>query len=209
MMIKVIDLKKSFKDKILFQNLNFEIPDHQMTCIYGPSGCGKTTLLGILGMIEKKDDGVICYDDKSAFTSKERRNFLANRVSFIFQNFGLIENETVYDNLKIIHSVQHHKDKKEKIQQALQKVGLEHVLYQKVCELSGGEQQRVALSKIFLKNSDLILADEPTASLDSENKRIIMHYLREMCNEGKTVVIVTHDESIRKICDKHIDLEGT
>lgn len=207
MKIEIQNLKKSFNQKVLFQNLSFTIHSHEMTCIYGPSGCGKTTLLGILGMIENKDSGIIRYDGKVNFTNKEKRDFLSKKVSFIFQNFGLIENETVYENLLILQSVRSSKNKKEKVFEALKKVGLENTIHQKVHELSGGEQQRIALTKIFLKNSDLILADEPTASLDRENKKIILNYLKEMVKDGKTVVIVTHDEQVKEICDRCINLE--
>ncbi len=109
--------------------------------------------------------------------------------------------------MQLIQSVKKSKKKEKIIKEALKKVGLENTIHQKVYELSGGEQQRIALAKIFLKDSELILADEPTASLDQENKEFILNYFKELKESGKTIVIVSHDSEVKAFCDCCIELK--
>lgn len=205
MKIKVENLKKSFNEHVLFENYSFEIKEGAITCIYGKSGSGKTTLLNILGLIEKYDHGEITYDGKTIHSNKKRREYLSKRIGFVFQNFALIETETVYENLKILKRLKK-KTRDKEIEEALEKFGLEGYQNRKVYELSGGEQQRVALAKVYLKQCDLILADEPTASLDEENKQKVLKVLKEFSQNGKTVIIVTHDHSVFEYCDEWIKI---
>lgn len=213
MKIKVKDLCKSFGNLILFDHLTLEIPEKEITCIYGTSGCGKTTLLDIIGFIEPYQSGKIFYDGKQVRNKASQRKMLRDNIGFIFQDFGLIESETIINNLKIVKKIKKISHKEKRIKEVLNSLQLDMDLNRKVYELSGGEQQRLAIAKIILKNPDLILADEPTASLDLGNKEIILNLLKQFSTEGKTVIIVTHDKDTIEIADNKIDLskvkEGT
>ncbi len=206
MKIKIKDLCKSFGDLTLFDHLNLEIPEEKITCIYGTSGCGKTTLLDIIGFIENYQSGKIFYNNKQVKKPSEQRKMLRDNIGFIFQDFGLIENDTIINNLNIVKKIKRMPNKKEKINKVLNDLQLDINLNRKVYELSGGEQQRLAIAKIILKDPDLILADEPTASLDFGNKEIILDLLKRFSSEGKTVIIVTHDLDTIEIADNKIDL---
>ncbi len=206
MKIKIKDLCKSFGNLTLFNHLTLEIPEKEITCIYGTSGCGKTTLLDIIGFIETYQSGKIFYDGKQVKNKASQRKMLRDNIGFIFQDFGLIENETIINNLKIVKKIKKMPHKEERIKEVLNSLQLDMDLNRKVYELSGGEQQRLAIAKIILKDSDLILADEPTASLDVGNKEIILNLLKSFAANGKTVIIVTHDKETIEIADNKIDL---
>ncbi len=164
--VQIKDLKKSFGDFVLFDGLNVTIETGKITCIYGASGCGKTTLLDMIGQIQPFDCGSILYDGHAIRNKKERKKFLQKDVGFIFQDYGLIENDTVKDNLQLMHCAKADKEFTRKAKKILKQLNLdESYLKRKVYGLSGGEQQRVTIAKILLKHPSMILADEPTASL--------------------------------------------
>lgn len=194
-MIRIKALTKTFEEKRLFSNFNLVIEDRAFVVFSGPSGCGKTTLLNMIGAIEEIDEGEIWVDDMDITNRKNHLNYFRSKVGFLFQNFALIDNKTVKENLNLIR-----KDCKTSLSmtEALKIVGLEDKLNKKVYTLSGGEQQRVALARLMLKKCDLILADEPTGSLDATNAAIVMNILRDLNKQGKTIVLVTHDEEIKK-----------
>lgn len=208
MRIEISNLSKSFGKHVLFDNINLNIEEGKITCLYGTSGCGKTTILNILGLVEPYDSGEIKYNGKIIKSRKDTLNFLRNDVGFIFQDFGLLENETVWGNMQIVYKIKKMKDAKIKIEQVLNELNLSDMLNRKVYELSGGEQQRIAIAKMILKDPDLILADEPTASLDDDNKQIVLSMLRMLQQKGKTVIIVSHDEQVRNFSDIAINLTG-
>lgn len=193
-MIQIIGLTKSFGDHVIFDNLSFEIADGEFVVFSGKSGCGKTTMLNLIGGIDTPDSGQIIVDGMDITRQKNRIEYFRTKVSFLFQNFALIENKTVLENLKMVKP---HSRTEVTIEQALKKVGLEDKLNAKVYTLSGGEQQRVALARIMIKQCGIILADEPTGSLDAENAGIVMDILTELNKQGKTVILVTHDESLK------------
>lgn len=177
--------------------------------LIGDSGCGKTTLLNMLGKLETFDKGEIVYKGKS-LTSLKNEEFYRNELGYLFQNFGLLESQTIRENLELglIGKKKNKKQEKERLLlQALQAVRLDYLsLNQKIYELSGGEAQRVALAKIILKDPPLILADEPTASLDPKNSKEIMEILLELRNANRTIIIATHNPSIWKMADQVIHL---
>lgn len=198
-MIKIKDMCKRFEEKVIFENYNLEISKGEFVIINGNSGCGKSTLLNIIGGIESVDGGLVVIDDIDLTRTRNKRKYYRDTVGFLFQNFALLENKTVRENLNII--------KKSgrsgvSIEEALQKVGLKDVMDKKVYKLSGGEQQRVALARLMVKKCSLILADEPTGSLDEENAELVMNILRELNKEGKTVLIVTHSRKIVREAEK-------
>lgn len=180
-----------------------------MNAIVGKSGSGKTTLLNIMGLLEDSDQGDVYIAGKPvAFQSQDAVFALRYQISYLFQNFALIESMNIIDNLMIALEYKDLK-KKEKIQcikEALKQVGLEGIEKRKVYTLSGGQQQRVALARVIIKDASIILCDEPTGSLDKDNAQDIINILKEMKQQDKTVIIVTHDQSIAQQCDRVIQL---
>ena len=202
-MIEGIELSKRFEGRVLFENFNFKIEYGEFVCFSGVSGCGKTTLLNMIGMIEPFDSGKLLIDGDAIVTPKQRMQYFRKKLGFLFQNFALVENKTVEQNLKLIRK----QDRTNlTMEEALKRVGLYGVLKQKVYTLSGGEQQRVALARLFFKQSEIILADEPTGSLDEANANRIMQILKELHQEGKTIILVTHDEKIKRMAERVIEL---
>lgn len=209
-MIKVENLSKSFDKKLVLDKLTFEIDDGEMVAIVGESGSGKSTLLNIIGLIEGDYDGDYYFKDKKNIrvNTRESSKLIRDEISYIFQSFALIEDESVRKNLDLAlaYVKQSKKDKETAMLSALEKVGMEEYLDQKVASLSGGEQQRIALARAILKPSSLILADEPTGSLDNKNKEYVMETLKELNKEGKTIIVVTHDAYTADMCKRKISL---
>ena len=208
-MIELQHIWKQFGSRIIFSDLNLNFQSGMVYALIGDSGCGKTTLLNMLAKLETFDKGEIVYKGKS-LTSLKNEEFYRNELGYLFQNFGLLESQTIRENLELglIGKKQNKKQEKERLLlQALQAVRLDYLsLNQKIYELSGGEAQRVALAKIILKNPPLILADEPTASLDPKNSKEIIEILLELRNANRTIIIATHNPSIWKMADQVIHL---
>ncbi len=203
-MIKIENLKKSFDEKVLFDNFGLEIPDGEFVIFTGKSGAGKTTLLNMIGGLEKVTDGEI-HVDSYTFNNHTNtpRSFFQTKAGFVFQNYGLVDNKTVKQNLEMVH-----KKFRTDItaEQALKNVGLEKELDTPVYKLSGGEQQRVALARLMMKKCDIILADEPTGSLDWDNAVRVIEIIKKLNESGKTIVMVTHDERLLSSGEKTIKL---
>ncbi|WP_078806631.1 putative bacteriocin export ABC transporter [Pilibacter termitis] len=196
-MVKISKLNKSFKGKEVLKNITLHIPEKKFVVIYGESGSGKSTLLNMIGLIDSFDSGELTLFNRKApprYATEAlllRRNFM----SYMFQNYALIEDETIQENLDIAlcYEKLSKKEKREKQNNALSEVNLKHSLKTKIYHLSGGEKQRVALARVILKPSRLILADEPTGSLDEKNRDEIIQLLKKEVEKGKTVVVVSHD----------------
>lgn len=201
--MKIKNISKHFGEKKLFDNFSCDVEQGDFVVITGESGCGKTTLLNMIGGLEPVTSGKIIVAGLEITNQKNLQMYYRDIVGFVFQNFALVEQKTVEENLKMIHK----KGQTEvSVQEALKSVGMEKALKQKVYSLSGGEQQRIALARLRLKNCQLILADEPTGSLDRKNGQLVMKILHELNAEGKTVIMVTHDESLIQHTDKRISL---
>lgn len=203
-MIEGIDICKKFGEHIIFDHYSFKIDTGEFVCFAGASGTGKTTLLQIIGLIEELDSGRLLIEHKEITKRKDKLLYYRQKVGFLFQNFALIEGKTVRQNLNMIKAA----DRAEgaTIESVLEKVGLSEKIDEKVYTLSGGEQQRIALARVFLKRCEIVLADEPTGSLDKENARKVVGLLKELHEEGKTIVLVTHDEEIQEQCERIIRL---
>ena len=160
-------------------------------------------MLNMIGGIEATDSGRIWVDNVDITQKKELLNYFRYKVGFLFQNFALIENKTVKENLSIVRKASRTSIS---IEEALERVGLEEKINSKIYTLSGGEQQRIALARLMIKKCDIILADEPTGSLDRENTDIVMDILEEYYQHGKTVVIVTHDAYVKQKGRRVIEL---
>ena len=198
-MIKIHQLTKTFGDRTVFSDY----------ALIGNSGCRKTTLLNMVAKLEPYDQGSIQYKGKDLRKIKPT-NYFRNELGYLFQNFGLIDNKTVSENLDlglIGHKLDKQK-KRETKEEVLDRVGLSYIqLDQKVYELSGGEAQRVALAKIILKDPPLILADELTAALDPETSQEIMDLLLTLKNKERLIIIATHNPTIWKQADQVVSLK--
>ena len=172
-------VSKAFGERMIFNQLDLKIEKGEFVVIIGKSGSGKSTLLNIMGLLLKADSG-----DVELFGKKNVRPYsgmaeklLKNKIGYLFQNFALIDEETVYDNLKLVVSG---KNKQKQMDAALDEVGLHDYGKKKIYQCSGGEQQRIALARLLLKHCELVLADEPTGSLDHENKMIVCRLLKKL-----------------------------
>lgn len=192
-MIIIKNLSKSYGPNKLFSDFSLSIAEGEMVAIVGNSGKGKSTLLNIIGSLEPFDSGSIEVNNKNIkkLNHKKKLEFLRNEVSFLFQNYALMENHTVYDNITMGQKID--KTKQAMIDKALNDVNLPGFQNRIISTLSGGEKQRVALARIMIKPSKLILADEPTGNLDDANSGVVWDMLLKLKNMGKTVVVVTHD----------------
>ena len=170
----------------------------------------KSTLLNIIGLLEEFDDGELIIDGESSPypNSSGANKILREKISYLFQNFALVDEETVEYNLKLgCKYVKGSKKEKElSISETLKHVGLNGYEKRKIYELSGGEQQRVAMARIMLKPSKIILADEPTGSLDEKNRDVVLDLLKTLNKEGKTIVLVTHDRYVASQCHRIINI---
>ncbi|WP_025692837.1 ABC transporter ATP-binding protein [Paenibacillus zanthoxyli] len=207
---KISGLSKHFGKHHVLEEINISVQEGEMVAITGKSGSGKTTLLNMIGMLEQPDSGNIELFGESIPrpNSIKARQLLKSNIAYLFQNFALIDNATVEANLEIA-LMYSGKTRAEKIclkQEALSQVGLNISLRQKIHELSGGEQQRVSIARILLKPCDLVLADEPTGSLDENNRDCIIRLLQMLNERGKTLIIVTHDQVVAKSCNRIINL---
>ena len=203
-MIRVSNLCKKYGKVTVLSNISFDIDDNDIVAITGESGKGKTTLLNLIGLLDTDYKGVIEIDGKSKFSSKEIMNMQRYSIAYLFQNYALVENETVAQNLMIALAFQKVSNKLNRIRKALKLVGLEGIEKKKVYELSGGEQQRVALARACLKKPKYIFADEPTGNLDERNRNIVFSILKQMNENGITVIFVTHDMELAQMANKII-----
>lgn len=208
-MIQVKNLSKQFNGEYLFTEFNLSVNKGEMIAITGKSGSGKSTLLACMCGLEKFDKGKIEINKRNIANMKQKDKVLIyrNEIGYLFQNYALISHETINYNLDIVLSYKKlSKAKKKELKlEALNKVGLDKSLDTKVYTLSGGEQQRVAIARLLLKEPLVIFADEPTGALDEVNKHIILKLLLEF--KGKsTIIIVTHDEEVMNYCDRNIQL---
>ena len=198
MTIEIVNVTKKYGSKEIFTDLNLTFEAGKSYALIGGSGSGKSTLLNIIGRLEKIDSGKVLVDKQDIWKTKERTYF-KNTIGYVFQNYSLIENKTVYDNLKLLN-----KDKKI-ISEILEKVGLStDYLKHKIYELSGGQAQRVAIARMLMKPRKIILADEPTGALDTKTGNQIMQLLVELNKEGKTIIMVTHEPEIAAYAKRQI-----
>ncbi|PFX65131.1 bacteriocin ABC transporter ATP-binding protein [Bacillus toyonensis] len=192
----------------MLDNFNLVVNKGEMMAITGQSGTGKSTLLNIVGLLEEPDSGdVIIQGIENAWKSEKKQiELFRYTIGYLFQNYALIDNETVSKNLDVALEYVKLPNKDDKKKEVLEKVGLLDKLNSKIYQLSGGEQQRIALARLMLKKNDIILADEPTGSLDEVNRDQVLSILKSLNNEGKTILIVTHDPEVSKICTNVVTL---
>lgn len=210
-MIKVENITKSFGDLKVLKGINMKVKRGEILSITGPSGAGKTTLLQIIGSLDKPDTGHIIYNDIDITTmgEKELAAFRNRHIGFVFQSHQLLPEFTAVENVMIpslIANQSMHNSKK-RAMELLDVLGLTERASHKPAQLSGGEKQRIAVARALVNNPYVILADEPSGSLDTKNKEELQNLffkLREIM--GQTFVIVTHDESLASLADRRINI---
>ncbi len=214
-MIRVKDLNKDYRTGRVvvhaLRGVDFEVDEGGFTAVAGPSGCGKSTLLYLLGGLLKATSGTAAIDgfDITGASESQLTAFRRDNIGFIFQKFNLIGALSVYDNLKIACRIQGRLDGAGiRIRKMLERVGLEHKLDMRPLDLSQGEQQRVAVARALIKEPKILLADEPTGNLDSENSLNIMDLFRSMSSDhGHTILMITHDRTLASMTDRIIEMK--
>ena len=211
-MIKLSKVYKSFDKRVVLSDVSLTVSKNEFVCITGESGAGKTTLLNLIGLLDKPDSGEVSINDKIHFTSKEILKLRRNFFGYIFQDYLLMEDKTVQDNLNIsknIFKYENRRQDEKDINEILEMVRLNPAyLNKKVYQLSGGEQQKVAIARMLLKPYELVLADEPTGNLDYRNKNEIIEIFKEIKKNGKTIICVTHDKDVADSADRVINLSS-
>jgi putative ABC transport system ATP-binding protein len=183
-------------------NVSLSFPAESLTLVMGPSGSGKTTLLSILGCLLMPDDGSVFVNGKdvTAATEEERTTIRREQLGFVFQAFRLFQSLTAFENVALSSEIAGHSGKQTnaKAERCLELLGMVNKKYLKPAELSGGEKQRVAIARALMRDPKILLADEPTASLDSKTGELIANILRDIAREQcRTVVVVSHDDRLR------------
>jgi putative ABC transport system ATP-binding protein len=208
---ELVGIAKQYRGHQVLSEFSLTVAEGEMIAITGPSGSGKSTLLNIIGLLDSPQHGSVklfgqpAPDPGSAAATK----LLRHRIGYLFQSFALIDNETVDYNLRVAQTYAHGtpQTKARARSETLEAVGLSGV--RRVYELSGGEQQRVAVARLMLKPCDLVLADEPTGSLDPANRDAILTMLTSLNERShKTVIVVTHDPKVTAACTRSLRLDA-
>lgn len=207
-MLLVEGATKSIGEHTLWSDLTFGIDAGQMLAITGRSGSWKSTLLNCIGLLDRLDKGriIINGQDVATHNARQARRFRRAYLGYVFQNYALIEHASVRDNLDVAVVRGSKKAARKSYGSVLKQVGLDGRLRDKIFILSGGEQQRVALARLLVKRPSIVLADEPTGSLDTWNAELVVQILREMADAGCAVLIATHNEQVAKACDTQLEL---
>lgn len=209
--IELNNISKSYGNRKIIDNLSFFIEEKEIVAIVGKSGSGKSTILNMIGLLETYDDGEILLKGKRLpdLNSKQATLLRRNEINYLFQTNALISEKTVRENLLLAMEYVDIKDEEKfkKISEILDRLDILDIKDQKANTVSGGEAQRVALARCILKPGDLILADEPTGSLDPKMSNEVFSLLLRLRNDyNKTILIVTHDMDMDKKCDRAIDI---
>lgn len=206
-LVRVTNLKKSFGEVRALDGISFEIESGEWIAIMGPSGSGKTTLVNILGGLDTPTGGQVIVDGVNLGTLDELglTRFRAQKIGFVFQQFHLVPYLTALENVMLAQYFHSTTDEAEAAE-ALRRMGLDDRLNHLPSQLSGGEQQRVAVARALINHPKLILADEPTGNLDERNEQTVVHLLRELHAEGHTILLVTHDPTLGSLADRRIEL---
>jgi putative ABC transport system ATP-binding protein len=201
-MLKTVNLTKIFRtdevETTALHNVTFQIQTGEFVAIMGPSGCGKSTLLNIIGLLDNPTGGDYFFlgQEVSKFTEKMRANLRKKNIGFVFQNFNLIDELNVYENveLPLIYLGMSSSERKKRVEATLEQMQIMHRRKHFPLQLSGGQQQRVAVARAVVANPHLILADEPTGNLDSAHGEEVMNLLAQLNQNGTTIIMVTHSQ---------------
>lgn len=213
-MIRTVNLSKIFRTEMVettaLHNVNLEVNNGEFVAVMGPSGCGKSTLLNILGLLDNSDSGQYYFDgiEVSRFSEKQRTNLRKGNIGFIFQSFNLIDDLNIYENveLPLLALGESQSMRRSKVNEILEKMRIGHRKNHFPRQLSGGQQQRAAIARALITRPKLILADEPTGNLDSNNGEQVMQLLEEMNATGTTIIMVTHSLNHAERAHRIVDL---
>lgn len=213
-MIKIENIKKVFRTEDVetwaLREVSLEVKAGEFVAIMGPSGCGKSTLLNILGLLSSPSEGTYMLDGKdvSTLSESDRIKLRKGALGFVFQSFNLIDELNVSENIELplLYMGVSAKDRKEAVKAVIDRVAMGHRAKHFPAQLSGGQQQRVAIARAVISNPKLILADEPTGNLDSKNGKEVMELLKELHQEGTTIVMVTHSQRDASYADRVVNL---
>ena len=193
------------------RNINPQIAKGKITAIYGPSGCGKTSLLNIISGLDRQYEGVLEFKGESLrdLSEIELTQFRKDKIGFVFQNFNLIPHQSVLDNVKLPLYVKDLSDREMTMitKEQLSNLGMEPFIAKNVKQLSGGQKQRVAIARALVNQPDMIVADEPTGSLDSQSQEKVLEVFKNLAQTGKTVLIVTHNPEVAEYADVIIKMK--
>ena len=207
-LLQLENVSKIYGDLKALDNVSLSIDKGEWVAIMGPSGSGKSTLMNIIGCMDSATNGKIVLDDIDI--SKESQSSLTtirrDKIGLIFQQFHLISYLTALENVMVAQYYHSMPDEKEALE-ALEMVGLKDRAKHYPSQLSGGEQQRVCIARALINSPDIILADEPTGNLDENNENIVLDIFRRLHKEGKTLVVVTHDQEVGDVAERIIHLE--
>lgn len=211
--LEISQIGKSYGNREIFSDVSFSIPQNSIYSIVGKSGTGKSTILNMIGLLETIDIGTIRLfgEELPKIKSRKATHIRRDKINYLFQSFALINDKTVFENLLLAMYFTDISDseKKEKIQSVIGNLELTKVLNDKVNTLSGGEKQRVALARCIVKPGEIILADEPTGSLDEQLSDVIFEQIKRLRDDyDKTIVLVTHDLEMAKKTDGIIRLSN-
>ena len=212
----MLELKKVLKiyksdagDTRALNKIDLILRDKGLVFVTGKSGSGKTTLLNVIGGLDGIDSGEILIDGTpfSQMTAGDYDSYRNTYVGFIFQEYNLLPDYTVKQNISLANELQGEKTDDALLAELMKKMGIAGLEKRKINELSGGQKQRVAIVRALIKNPKIIMADEPTGALDSATSKQIMELLAELNGEGSTMIIVTHDKAVSDYCSKHIEIK--
>lgn len=213
----MITLENIYKTYVLggeevhaLDGVNLTIEEHEFVAVIGASGSGKSTLMNIIGCLDNADSGNYYIDGQNIMDMTEKEiGIMRNRkIGFIFQQFNLIPKLDAFENveLPLIYQGIGAKERKERVEEALNKVGLAERMHHRPNQLSGGQQQRVAVARALVTKPTLILADEPTGNLDSKSSRDIIKLIKELHEQGNTIVLITHDNHIADEAPRQVQI---
>lgn len=192
-------------------DVTLDIAPGKITAIYGPSGCGKTSLLSIISGLDSQYQGNLYFKNQNMrdFSERDLTYFRKAHIGFVFQNFNLIPHQTVLENVKMPLYVKNMTDKEmvEIAKRELSRLGIGDFIKKNVKQLSGGQKQRVAIARSLVNNPEMIVADEPTGSLDSQSQENVLEIFKELAEAGKTVIIVTHNPEVADYADVVIKMK--
>ncbi|EAH6126394.1 ABC transporter ATP-binding protein [Campylobacter jejuni] len=207
-LIKINNLNKEFGKVKALNNINLSVYEGEWLAIMGPSGSGKSTLLNILSLMDTPTSGEYILDNENLEQMDEEQKITLRRekIGLVFQQFHLIPYLNALENV-MLSQYYHSSVDEEDAKMVLEKVGLSHRLTHLPSQLSGGEQQRVCIARALINNPELLLADEPTGNLDEANEQIVLQTLQKLKNEGKTIVLITHNPDLAKFADRTLILQ--
>lgn len=210
--VKVTNLQKSFKDFHVLKGIDIEVQEGEVVCVIGPSGSGKSTFLRCLNKLEEPTGGTVIIDGYDITDKKTNINKVRENIGMVFQQFNLFQNMTVKKNVMLapIECKKMNKGEAEKkAMELLKRVGLADKADAYPAQLSGGQQQRVAIARALAMNPDIMLFDEPTSALDPEMVGEVLNVMKELAEQGMTMIIVTHEMGFaREVCNRVIFMDG-